>query len=116
MAEIIIVSVEDIVRENYRFTGIVCDAGRKKTAEGCYSSFYYYETPQEQITSIVVSLIKGHFFIDGNKRTALSTYLVLSQANGLKHIENEEEQVRIFVEIATSHKSIEEYAMMLFPG
>lgn len=116
MADIVIISVEDIIRENCRLTGIVCDSRRNKAVEGCYSSFYYYEVLQEQITSIVISLLKGHFFVDGNKRTALSTYLVLCQANGIKHIENEEEQVRIFIEIAASHKSIEECAKMLFPG
>lgn len=70
--------------------GVKCDEKRKETVAGCYSGFYYYEIPKWQIAGIVVSLIKGHFFIDGNKRTALSTYIVLSEANNLKYIEDEQ--------------------------
>lgn len=114
MSEITIFPIENIIDKNYEFTGVKCDDRRKNAVAGCYSSFYYYDTPQQQITSIVVSLVKGHFFIDANKRTALFTYILLSQLNNLKHIEDEEEHVRVFVEIATSHKSIEEYAKLLF--
>lgn len=104
MSEITIFPIENITDKNYEFTGVKCDNKRKNSVEGCYSSFYYYDTPQQQIASIVVSLVKGHFFIDANKRTALFTYILLSQLNNLKYIEDEEEQVQVFVEIATSHK------------
>lgn len=115
MAEITIFPIENIIDKNYEFTGVKCDVRRKNAVEGCYSSFYYYDTPQQQIASIVVSLVKGHFFIDANKRTGLFAYLMLSELNHLKYIEDEEEQVRVFVEIATSHKTIDEYAKLLFP-
>lgn len=115
MSEIIIIPIENIIDKNVDFTGIKCDEKRAKAVEGCYSSFYYYDTSQEQITSIVVSLIKGHFFIDGNKRTALYAYIFLSQLNKIKYIEDEQKQVDLFVEIATTRKSIEEYTKMLFP-
>lgn len=115
MSELVIIPIENIIDKNYDFIGVKCDAKRRQAVEGCYSSFYYYDTPQQQITSIVVSLVKGHFFVDANKRTALFTYIILSELNHIKHIENEEELVRTFVEIAASHKSVEEYAQMLFP-
>lgn len=115
MSEITIIPIEDIINENSILTGIKCDERRAKAVEGCYSSYYYYSTPQEQIASIIVSLIKGHFFIDGNKRTALSTYIVLSQVNGIKYIEDTQRQVDVFVEIATTHKEISDYVKLLFP-
>lgn len=115
MPDLMILSEEDIIAENYRLTGIVCDEEREKAIGGCYSSFYFYKSPQEQITSIVISLVKGHFFIDGNKRTALSAYLVLSQANGIKHIDDARELIRVFIEMAASHKPIDECARILFP-
>lgn len=114
LAELTIIPVEDIIDENYNLTGVKCDENRKKAVEGCYSSFYYYATPQEQITSIVVSLVKGHFFIDGNKRTALSTYIALSQANGLKFVEDPEKQADIFIQIASTHENISDYVKLLF--
>lgn len=115
MSEIVILPIESIIDKNYDFTGVKCDEKRGKAVEVCYSSFYYYKTLQQQIASIVASLVKGHFFIDANKRTALFTYILLSELNHINHIEDEEEQVRVFVEIAASHKSVEEYAKMLFP-
>lgn len=115
MSEITIIPVEDIIHENFVLTGIPCDDKRAKAVAGCYSSYYYYESLQEQIASIVVSLIKGHFFLDGNKRTALSTYLVLSRINGLKHITDIQKQADVFVEIASTHKDMPDYVKLLFP-
>lgn len=116
MAELTIIPVESIIDRNYYFTGVTYDEKRKDAVEGCYSSFFYYDTPQKQIASIVASLVKGHFFVDGNKRTALFVYIMLSELNHVKYIDDEEEQVRVFVEMASSHKSVEEYAAMLFPA
>lgn len=115
MSKIKIISIENITDKNYEFTGVKCDEKRRSAVEGCYSSFYYYDTLQQQITSIVVSLVKGHFFIDANKRTALFTYILLAELNNINYIQNEEEQVRVFIEIATSQKSIDEFTKILFP-
>lgn len=116
MPDLVLIPIESIIDRNYDFTGVKCDEKRRKAVEGCYSSFYYYDTPQQQIASIVASLVKGHFFIDANKRTALFTYLLLSELNHIEHIEDEEKLADIFVEIAASHKSVEECAKTLFPG
>lgn len=77
---------------------------------------YYYETLQEQIASIAVSLIKGHFFVDDNKRTALSTYIGLSLANHLDFIQDTQTQADVFIKIAATHLDIRKYMKLLFPG
>lgn len=115
MPPFVIVPVENIIDRNYAFTGVESDTQRKQAVEACYSSFLYYDSPRKRIASIVASLIKGHFFVDGNKRTALFVYILLSELNKIKYIDNAEEQVKTFVEIAASHKTVEEYADLLFP-
>lgn len=111
-----LIPVEAIIQENVRLTGNPCAAARRRLVEGCYSSFHYYDTAELRIASIVASLVKGHFFVDGNKRTALSTYLVLVIANDLDFIRNPEEQARVLVELAGSKMTGPEIADRLFPA
>lgn len=116
MPDFVIIPIENIIDRNQAFTGVAADEKRRQAVTGCYGSHYYYDAARERIASIVRSLVKGHFFVDGNKRTALFVYLVLSELNNLRHIEDDEELVRLFVELAASYKSVEEFARALFPG
>lgn len=59
MALFRIISIDAILEINYRFTQFKCAGARKGAVEGCYSSFHYYASLQEQIASIVASLIKA---------------------------------------------------------
>lgn len=43
-----------------------------------------YPTTEEKIVAFLYFLIKNHPFIDGNKRTAVLVFLVLSKMNGLE--------------------------------
>ena len=108
--------INTIIEINERLTGTKCNIDRRKKVPACFSSYYFYDTLEMQIASIVVSLIKGHFFIDGNKRTALMKYFVLCNDNGIKYVTNKKTQARIFEEIASgTHKPIEYYVKLLFP-
>lgn len=115
MAKILLIPLEAISGQNEAFTGIACDENRKKALAACYSSFYYYNSIEDRIASIVVSLIKVHYFIDGNKRTALFCYIMLSKINALNFITNTNEQADTFISLAASHKNVEECAKILFP-
>lgn len=79
------------------------------------SSYSYFDTVQEQITSIVVSLLKGHFFQDGNKRTALAVYLDLCQNSGIQFISDQDRLGDVFIDIAANQRDITENARLLFP-
>ena len=103
-----------LVLLNESITNIRCDTNRITKLDGCFSSYMYYDNIRDQIASIVVSIIKGHFFVDGNKRTALLVYILLSSLNKIKYITNQKEQVRVMVEIATSGRTIEYYSRLLF--
>lgn len=114
MPQLTIAPIEIIIERNFRFTGIRCDERRAKAAAACYSRFCYYDSLQEQLASIVLSLVKGHFFADGNKRTALFTYLLLSELNGLAHIEDTQELVETFVELAAGQADVGQCARLLY--
>lgn len=91
------------------------DLQRARKSESCFSSFYYYESKEEQITSIVLSIIKNHYFVDGNKRTAFVVYILLAKINNLTFITNKEDQVRIFESIPTLDYDIYTITKILFP-
>lgn len=110
------ITIESLIQINEILTHQPCTEERKGKVKGCLSSYFYYETPEEQVTSIVVSLIKGHFFLDGNKRTALSAYLDLAENNNLPLLVNKNALGELFIEIASTHKSISEYSQLLFPN
>ena len=60
--------IDAVVLINEALSGNRCSEEGRQRVGGCLSSYSYYGTVPEQITSIVVSLLKGHFFQDGNKK------------------------------------------------
>ncbi len=59
-----------------------------------------YKSNAEKIVAYLYFLIKNHPFVDGNKRTAVLTFLVLSKMNGLdKNLEDYDlDALAIFLE------------------
>lgn len=72
----------------------------------CLSSFCYLEGLKSQIATIYRSLIINHPFINGNKRTAALTYIVLSDVYQLP-IVPDEEIFTVTVETAKSTIALE---------
>jgi len=91
---------------------IVQNTKTNRNCSGCLSSYLYYNTIEEQIASIVYSLIKGHYFIDGNKRTAFVVFIFLCKKNGISPANIN--FVNIFEELASKKLSIPEVAEILF--
>lgn len=82
-----VVKLHDDRIENYGGLSGLRDRG---TLEGalvsCFAIFdgiEFYPSTKEKIAKIVVSLVRLHPFVDGNKRTALAVLIVLSDLNGL---------------------------------
>lgn len=107
--------VNAVVLINEALTGNRCSEERKQRVGACLSSYSYYEDIREQITSIVVSLLKGHFFQDGNKRTALAIYLDLCQNNGIEFLSDQDRLGDVFIDVAAAQRDISENARLLFP-
>ena len=107
--------IDAVVLINEALTDNRCSEERKQRVGGCLSSYSYYEDLREQITSIVVSLLKGHFFQDGNKRTALAIYLDLCQNNGIKFLSDQDRLGDVLIDIAANQRGITENTRLLFP-
>lgn len=72
-----------IVKINEIVTGTPVDTVRKQKVKSAFASVDYYDTLQDQISCIVCSIVKNHYFVDGNKRTALFVYIVLCSINDI---------------------------------
>ena len=49
-----------------------------------FSGISLYPEIQDKISLIVLSIIKNHVFVNGNKRTAVEVYFVLCEDNNIK--------------------------------
>lgn len=77
------------------------------------SAWQYYDSLEDQISSVIGGIIKNHAFEDGNKRTAVIVYYNLCSIFNLKSL-NEDAMFDAVIEIASSKKSITEISKMLF--
>lgn len=90
------------------------------TSDGCFSSFMYRDTIEEQITDIVVKLVKSHYFPDGNKRTATLVYFILCKHAKIKSISDSKID-KVIEYIAADHvidisdETFNKYVKLLFP-
>lgn len=110
------ITVEALVKINEFLTGTPCTEERHQKLKACLSSFAYYDKLEEQAASIILSLLKGHFFVDGNKRTALAAYLDLAQNNNLNIVSDRERLGELFIELAKGSNSVPGSAEILFPA
>lgn len=110
--DIKIINEDAIEKINYDLVGSKRD--RDSTYKSCLSPYYYYETDEEQIASIVLSLIKGHYFMDGNKRTAFMVFTILCKFNEIELNNSDDYYSKVFIEIAENDYSVEKVAKLLF--
>ena len=72
-----------------------------------------YETIFDKAAALLQSLLKNHPFVDGNKRTALTSAGIFLKMNGWRLINNHEEEVEFAVSVDNSNLSQEEIARWL---
>lgn len=78
-----------------------------------YSTIEYHNSLKEKICSVVRSLIKNHPFVDGNKRTALSVFFILSYTNDII-IDDKKNYGEIIENIAMNKHDITTICNILF--
>ena len=59
-----------------------------------------YPTIIDKVSIIVWSVIRGHVFFDGNKRTRISTLLIMLEANGIHLNAENDELIDVAINIA----------------
>ncbi|MDR0571962.1 MAG: Fic family protein [Rickettsiales bacterium] len=87
--------------------------GINGSIDSCFASAEYYNTVELKISSIVRSLVKNHYFLDGNKRTSAVVYVLLCEENNLKP-KSDDELGNIMLKIAVENMSVEDITKILF--
>lgn len=72
-----------------------------------------YESVFDKAAALLQSLLKNHPFVDGNKRTALTSAGVFLKTNGYVLINAHEEEVAFGVDVDNKHLSLEEISSWL---
>lgn len=72
-----------------------------------------YQTIFDKAASLLQSILKNHPFVDGNKRTALTSAGVFLSLNGFRLENNHEEEVNFAVKVDNSNLSVEEISTWL---
>ena len=78
---------------------------------GCYQSFSgieLYPSPAEKAAWLAFSLCKNHPFVDGNKRTAVSSMVILLQTMSLHLRYNQQDLITLALDIDSNRITYEE--------
>lgn len=79
-----------------------------------FASFEYYQTKQQQIASIVRSIVKNHCFVDGNKRTALVALTSLNEICNVRCKLTKDDIDDVLVDIASHKYTVDEVVRLLY--
>jgi len=95
----------------------VRDLGLVESAVGrpqaTFDAVELYGSVFEKTAALLQSLLKNHPFVDGNKRTALSSAAIFLQMNGYVLVNSHEEEVEFAVSVDNQNLSLEEIAAWL---
>src|SRR5204862_7197909 len=72
-----------------------------------------YPSIFDKAAALLQSLLKNHPFVDGNKRTALSSAGIFLKLNGHQLINNHQEEVEFAVEVDNRHLTVEQISNWL---
>lgn len=78
---------------------------------GCYQTFGdedLYPTAEEKAARMAFSICKNHPFIDGNKRTAVTSMLVILRMNGIALSFTQPELVELGLDVADGRTTYED--------
>ncbi len=67
-----------------------------------------YKSVFDKAAALLQSLLKNHPFLDGNKRTALTSAGIFLRLNGYKLINAKKEEVEFAIKVDNQHLDIEE--------
>lgn len=105
--------IQLVTKVNNKLTGYENKHLHDKLA-GALSSYQYYDTDELQVASIVRSLIKNHYFVDGNKRTAAVVLFTLADTAEIAMNKGAKEYIDIICDIAAHQYDINRIASMIF--
>lgn len=88
------------------------DLGLLESAVGRPQASYdgqdMYVSVFDKAAALLQSLLKNHPFVDGNKRTALTSSGIFLQMNGYDLVNSHEEEIEFTVSVDTADLTVEE--------
>lgn len=94
-----------------RDTGLIESAVARPQAT--FGGSYLYISLFEKAAALLQSLLKNHPFIDGNKRTALTSAGLFLKKNGYELINNHQQEVEFAIQVDNGNLTIEEISIWL---
>lgn len=93
------------------------DIGLIKSAiarpQASFDGKYLYISIFDKAAALLQSLLKNHAFVDGNKRTALTSAGLFLWKNGYKLINNHKEEVTFAIKVDNGNLTIEQISKWL---
>lgn len=93
------------------------DIGLVESAVGrpqsTFGGEYLYDSIFDKAAALLQSLLKNHPFVDGNKRTALSSAGLFLKTNGYKLLNQHKEEVEFAVKVDNGNLTIEQISEWL---
>ena len=112
-----VLAIHDQMVKRFGGSHGVRDLGLVESAIGrpmaSYDGNDLYETIFDKAAALLQSLLKNHPFVDGNKRTALTSAGIFLKINGVNLKNYHEEEVEFAVRVDNKNLSIEEIASWL---
>lgn len=81
--------------------------------QSTFGGKYLYNTIFDKAASLLQSLLKNHPFIDGNKRTSLTSAAIFLKNNGYKLINTHKEEVNFTIRVDQENLDIEQISQWL---
>lgn len=107
-----ILAIHDQMIKRFGGSQGVRDLGLLESAAGRPEATFegndLYISVFDKAAALLQSLLKNHPFVDGNKRTALTSAGVFLKLNGKKLINTHDEEVKFAVSVDNKHLSLEE--------
>lgn len=82
-------------------------------SQASFDSKYLYGSIFDKAAALLQSLLKNHPFVDGNKRTALTSTAIFLKKNGYKLINNHKEEVEFAVRVDNGNLTVEQISKWL---
>lgn len=74
---------------------------------------YLYSSIFDKAAALLQSLLKNHPFVDGNKRTALTSAGIFLKKNGHKLVNNHKEEIDFAVKVDNGNLTVEQISKWL---
>ena len=100
------------ISEGYRLIRKLSSTLHPPALSSCYAPVPYYTDIKNKISCVVRSVIKNHYFPDGNKRAAFLVFIALCDLNNV-HVPDKN-WGPIFESLPVGSKSVEDIIKVLF--